>query len=138
MYQDKALLVSDGQTITSTGASTDYIDLGAARDISRGEPLWLIAVITATSGISPTINMALQTDDNTSFSSALTVATTGTLTSPAAGTTLILAVALQSAQAAERYLRAYFTLGGTSPSFTLDCWITNQAPQQWAATADAI
>ena len=135
MYQDKATLMSDGQTITSTGASTDYIDLGAARDISRGEPLWLVAVITATSGTSPTINMALQSDDNTSFSSALTVATTGTLTSPGVGTTLVLAV---QAQTAERYIRAYFTLGGTSPSFTIDAWITNQAPQQWVAPADAI
>jgi hypothetical protein len=133
MYIDAFTQVSSDQTITSTGASEDYIDLGAARDISRGQPLWLVIVLTASSGTGQTIAAALQHDDNTSFSSATTVATTGTLTSPAAGTMLILAV---QAQTAERYLRANYTIGGTNPSFTIDAWITDQEPQQWVAADD--
>ena len=47
MILDKNLLVSNNQAITSSAASTDVIDIGVARDIGIGDPLELIAVITA-------------------------------------------------------------------------------------------
>ncbi len=138
MYQDKTLLLSDGQTASSTAASTNVVDLGASRDIARGEPMFLYVAITARGATSPTthtIVVKLQSDDDENFGSATDLLATGTLTNPAAGTLLVIAV---PPTVAERYMRAYYTIGGTSPSFTVDAWLSNQAPQHWVATADAI
>jgi len=77
MIFDKELLFSDAQAVTSTGAnaSTNIVDLGVRRDIGRGEPLWLTIVVPTafTSGGAGTLDFQLQTDDNSSFSSATTL-----------------------------------------------------------------
>ena len=38
----------------------------------------------------------------------------------------------------ERYLRLNYTLGGTTPTATVDAFLTNQDPASWLAYPDAI
>lgn len=76
MILDQHLVMSNAQAVTTGAtASTDYIDLGVARDIAPGTPLEVFACVTttATSGGSATLAFKVETDDNTSFSSATTL-----------------------------------------------------------------
>lgn len=72
MYIDKQNTVSTEQAVTAAAASTDYIDLGAARDIGVSQQLYMLITVhtTCTSGGSATVQFKLQCDDNSSFSSA--------------------------------------------------------------------
>ena len=135
MIIDKRLQVSSAQALTATAASTDVIDLGAAAAIGPGEPLWLVVVArVALAGTSPTLAIAIQTDDNSGFSSATSLVSSQTLTALAAGAKVVLPMPFTN----ERYLRANFTLGGTTPTCTVDAFFTNQDPTSWVAMPDAI
>jgi hypothetical protein len=130
MIIDKRLQVATDQAVTgaATSASTDAVDLGTDRDVGPGRPLWLIVAIkVALGGTTPTFNFSIQTDDNSSFSSPTTLVTSETLSGAAAapaGKLMALAVPLTN----ERYIRAAFTLAGTSPTITVDAWFTDQEP----------
>lgn len=74
MILDKQLKVSDQQAVTATAASTDYIDQGAAGDAYDSLFLVVTCDVTAESGGATTLDLALETDDNSSFSSATKLA----------------------------------------------------------------
>ena len=124
-YVDAQLLLSDAQALTATAASTNTVDLSASTTfLGTGEPMVLVVTVdVAAGGTTPTLAVAVQSDDNTAFSSAATVATSPTI----AGATLTagyqFTVAIPTGVATERYLRAYYTLGGTSPTMTLSASI---------------
>ena len=125
------------QAVTATAASTDIIDLGATRDIGNGEPLELVILCTETavSGGSSTVTIDLQTDDNSSFSSAATLASSGAIAkaSITAGTELLrIKVPLN----VERYLRLYYTVATadlTSGKFTAFLAHDRQANKAYAS-----
>lgn len=92
MITDALLLFSDAQAITSTVESTNYVDLLAVRDLGTGENLYvLMNVDTAfqdASGSDSTITVTIETDDNSSFTSATTAQTlftTGAVPAQGAG-----------------------------------------------------
>lgn len=101
-----------GTALTATRASTNVIDLRGFADSAIGCPLYVyVQVNTAlTSGGSSTLTVAIQTDDNSSFSSATTLFTTGSIAkaSLVAGYR-ILSVALP--EGCERYIRLNYTVG---------------------------
>ncbi len=138
MYIDKRLQVSSDQALTASAASTDVIDLGSDRDIGPGEPMWLVvAVKEALGGTTPTIKVEIETDDNVNFSSAAKIAASPTFSGAAAfpaGKMVVIPMPYEN----ERYLRAYFTLGGTSPTAKVDAFFTNQEPRSWMAVPDAL
>jgi len=137
MFIDKELELSDSQAVTSSAASTNYIDLSVDADVGVGKPLWVIMQldVAADAGNSDeTYSVALQTDDNTSFSSATDIATTTITRGDAAGTGYTMGFPMAN----ERYIRLYYTTAGTSPSMTISSWVTDQLPTKWAAYADAI
>ena len=134
MILDKNLQVSTDQVVTATARSTDVIDLKQDRDIGIGEPMYLIANIKAVSGTSPTLTIALHTDDNSGFSSAVTLASSASLAPPVANSQIVLPVPLTN----ERYLSAHYTVGGTSPSFTIDAYLSAVPPPGWQAYPGAI
>jgi hypothetical protein len=123
-------LFSDAQALTTTAASTNHIDLGATgtvlgapaaltRDIAKGEPIPIVVKMdVAAGGTSPTITVSVQVDDNSSFSSATTVLTTDSKSGGAAGDEIYIPVYLPEGTN-ERYLRLNYTLGGTSPTYTV-------------------
>ena len=127
---------SDSQNVTGAGAtaSTNYIDLGATgtvlgapaaltRDVAKGTPVPIyVRFDSAPTGTSPTITVAVQVDDNTAFSSAKTVLTTDSKAGGAAGDEIYVPVYLPEGTD-ERYLRLNYTLGGTSPDYTLSAGV---------------
>lgn len=123
MFLDALNSYSRNQNLTATGNSTNIIDHGGnGRDIGIGEQLYLVVNVKAASGTSPTLAVALQTDDNDSFSSA------ASLTAKAAVAAVDgLQIVLPIPPGVERYTRVAYTLAGTSPDITLDAHIVHSA-----------
>jgi hypothetical protein len=139
MYIDKRLQVSAQQALTGTSlvASTDVIDLGTSRLIGPGSPLWWVIVArVGLAGTTPTLDIKVQTDDASNFPSAADLLAHPQLAAAdfAAGAQIIIPMAFKN----ERYLRLAYTMGGTTPTCTVDAWLTNQDPQTWKAFPDAI
>jgi len=123
---------SDAQAITATAASTNYMDLLAARDIAIGRPLYVVVkCVTAMTDASSnsTVAVTVETDDNTGFSSATTAQTIGTFSAvSAAGTKFV--VPLAQFTTAERYMQLKYTVANgdlSTGSFT--AYLTD-APEQ--------
>jgi len=126
---DRQNLFSDGQVLSAAGtaASTDTIDLqplysgiggsNTARDLGVGEDIYLQVNVSGVSGTSPTLTVALQTDDNSSFTSATTLYASSAVALPASGGQVLI-VCLPYGDY-EKFLRLNYTLGGTSPTATI-------------------
>ena len=133
MLLSKEQNFSESQALTATAASTNIIDLGATgtvvgapaalvRDIGKGNRIdVLVSLDVDSGGTSPTIDVALQVDDNDAFSSATTVATASQLAGGSAGDRIALYWIPEGTN--ERYLRINYTLGGTSPTYTVTAGI---------------
>lgn len=121
---------SDAQALTASAASTNILDLGApgtvlnapaalVRDIGKGNPIPIIIRLDVDSGgTSPTLVAAVQVDNDSAFGSPTTVATANTVSGGSAGDEVYLDVYLPEGTN-ERYLRVNYTLGGTSPTYTV-------------------
>lgn len=119
MILDAQNQYSDAQAFTSTAASTNYIDHGSDRNLGVGEPMAVLVVldVAADDGNSDeTYSVAVQVDDNSSFSSATTLGTITITRGDAAGTKYVYVI--PKSTSFEQYSRLYATLGGTSPSVT--------------------
>lgn len=129
MILDKQTRLAAAQNLTASGATTDYYDCGAARNLGEGEPMAMMFTITADTDYGTTdeaYTFALQGDDNTSFSSPTTIESKlyslangnapGTFLKAGAVVVLPIPPGLT-----ERYLRGYLTLGGTTPIVTFNC-----------------
>lgn len=136
MYVDYETLMSDDQAITATAASTNLIDLGADVDIGKGEPVNILVQVTEAFNNLTSLAIALQTDDNTGFSSATTLYTE----------TLALAALVVGARIRmqhmpadnERYLRMNYTVTGTAPTTgQVTAGVVGDI-QDWVSTADAL
>lgn len=137
MIIDKRSQFASNQSISANAASTDQIDLGSARKIGPGKPMWIVlASKAAPTGTSPTLTVAVQTDDNSAFSSAAVLHTTAALsaTDLAVGKHVVIPMPYTN----EQHLRLNFTVGGTSPVFVLDAWLTDQDPTTWEAYPDGV
>lgn len=112
MILDAALLFDNNVQHLTTEAGTDYIDLGSNRNLGVGEELYFFAVVTVAftdSGSDSTMTLSLETDDNSSFSSATSAQTIGTFAALSAiGTRLV--AKLQPDKIVERYLRLKYTV----------------------------
>lgn len=129
MILDKNLQVSTDQVLTATAASTDVIDLKQDRDVGIGEPMYIVVNIKAVSGTSPTLTITAQTDDNSAFPSAATLVASASLAPPVANTQQV----LMFPRSNERYVRLNYTVGGTSPSITVDAYLSAVPPPGWQA-----
>lgn len=125
MFLDAHCLFSDAQAITADAASTNYIDLKAAQNIFDGEPMAVVLVVdVAADGTTTdeTYEFQIETDDNTSFSSATDlVAHSIGYAALTAGSTHVLPIPVGAA--VERYLRVYYNVGGTSPTITVTAFL---------------
>lgn len=111
MMYDKLLTFGTDQAVTATAASTDIVDLGATRDIGNGEPMSLVILCTesATASGSATVTFTFETDDNSGFSSAANLASSGAIgkASLTAGTEVL---RVRVPFGVERYLRVNYTV----------------------------
>lgn len=114
MILDAELEFSSEQAVTASAASTNIVDLGVARDIGVGEETYIRIGVTETmddSGDDSTLTVSLQTDDNSSFGSASTIATLVTIpATTVAGTEYFIKVPIAITQDYERYIRLYYTI----------------------------
>lgn len=112
MILDKDLAFSEAQTIPTgaTTASTNYVDLGAVRDIGTGEDMEFVVLITTALAGAGTVAVVVQTDDNSAFSSPTTAQTLGTFAAASPAGTKITAK-VQPEAIVERYVRLAFTSG---------------------------
>ena len=132
MIVDANLQFSDAQSLTATAASTNSIDLKQDRDIGVGYPMWLVVQsLAAPGGTTPTIAISLETDDSSSYLSVVTAAASPTLS--AAQFALGTIYAMPWPRSNERHNRLKYTLGGTSPTFTVTAFLTSEPPPGWQA-----
>lgn len=111
MIRDGQTTFSDAQAVTSAAASTNIIDLSAARQMGVGQDLWVALVVTTAltdSSSNSTVAVTLETDDAAAFSSATTAQTLFTIAATAAAGTVYKA-RLNAFATAERYARLYYT-----------------------------
>jgi hypothetical protein len=112
MYIDRQNLFGQDQAVTASAATTDYIDLGAARDIGNGERPEILVLCTqdVTAAGAATVTVALQSDDNSSFSTPINLVLSDAIpkASLVAGAQ-VLRVAVP--YGTERYLRLFYTVG---------------------------
>lgn len=123
MYLDSLLKFSDAQALTATAVSTNVIDLSNDRIIGIGEPMALVVTVGVAADFTTndeTYQFDLQTDDNEGFSSATSI---GSVAVPAAALTAGDKVVIPLGHANQQYLRANYTLGGTTPSVTVDAFL---------------
>jgi hypothetical protein len=127
MLFDKTNMFCEDQAITADAASTDTIDLGATgtpfgasaalvRDIGKGSDLPLSILITETFNNLTSLNVAIQVDDNTGFSSAKTVGNATYLAAQLVAGAQLPAPDFIPEGTNERYMRLYFDVTGTAPS----------------------
>lgn len=126
MILDRENAFSQSQALTGTSLvpSTDVIDLSQIRQIGVGEDLYLVLNFeVAAGGTTPTITVALQTDDNVGFSSPATAITyMSAVTTPGASSQLVFPIPYQGL---ERFIRLAYTQGGTTPTTTLSAHIVH-------------
>lgn len=125
MLLDKSLLMADGQSTTTSGASTSYIDTQAisikAGDANKA-PWFTVLIGTDFAGTSTcTAKFELQTSNDSSFldSTSATLAASAALLT-AALTAKSTPLKLRIPAGVKRYLRAYMTVGGTGVFTTVD------------------
>ena len=111
MILDKQQMFSEEQSITGNAASTNYIDLGPQRRGEAGTDMELLIQVREafTAAGAATLTIDLETDDNTSFSSATVLASSGVIAKAS--------LTLDSEQfkikipaGAERYVRLNYTV----------------------------
>lgn len=120
-------LFSDGQAVTADAASTNYWDFGAngtpkgnagalVGDVGNSE-LEIMVVVTEAFNNLTSLQLSIQMDDNTSFSSATTLALGGAipLASLVKGYKFRAPCGIPQG-ATERYIRLYYDITGTAPS----------------------
>tara|TARA_R110000851_G_scaffold88070_9_gene192202 strand:+ start:455 stop:883 length:429 start_codon:yes stop_codon:yes gene_type:complete len=123
MILDSLLKFSDAQALTATADSTNVIDLGLDRDIGIGEPMAVVITVGVSADVADadeTYQFQLETDDNAAMSSSTVI---GDVT--VAGANLVAGdkVVIPIGHSNERYLQVLYTLGGTSPSVTVDAFL---------------
>ena len=125
MLIDKQLVVSDAQAITADAYSTNTIDLGSSnpeRQIGDGEPMALVVCCdVALAGTSPTLVVNLVESANADLSSHAVILASKSYSALAAGDRIV--IPLPPGSPVERYVGAYYDVGGTSPTVTLTSFV---------------
>ena len=123
MLLDKNTILSDAQAITTTAASTNTLDLTAAGNAVAGGLFAVCRTDVAFAGAT-SVQVSLQTADNSAFSSATTLlSVTFAAADLAAAQKLLMAMALPLGL--KRYVRAYYTVTGTATAGKLSFFLTD-------------
>lgn len=114
MLLDAKLLMSNQQAITANAASTDVIDRGDTKDVGRAGDIPLLVQVTETFNNLTSLAIAIQTDSDSGFGTAVTLATvTVALADLKAGYQLPI---ITLPKGVKRYLRLNYTVTGTAPT----------------------
>jgi len=126
MLSDKLGTFSNQQAITASAASTDYVVLGATgtpapghtvalkRDIGRGNPVEIRVQVTETFLTCDSLKVAIQTDDDTAFGSAVTVLETEAIAVASLVAGYVFNLKYIPRNTDEQNLRLYYTVAGSN------------------------
>ncbi len=117
MYIDKQLRLSNAQVLTGTSEtdSTNTVDFSVARELSVGNQIAVrFQIDSALSGTSPTLTIKIKTSANNTNWTDLVISPT--INSAPAGTVFTFFLPMKNVS---RYLKATYTMGGTSPTCTI-------------------
>lgn len=119
MLIDNALAMSNAQVVTATGNSSDYIDHLGSANLGADRVPRVGLNISAVTGTSPTLTAKLVGADDAAFST--NKVTIGAIVDAitAAGNYRIPVGNV----ARKRYYRIEYTVGGTTPSFTVTSFV---------------
>ena len=124
MFLDSKALFSDAQALTASAASTNIIDLGADGNLGIGEPMAAVVTLDVaadnTTG-DETYTVSLQTEDIEAFTTAVTIGSNTIAAGSAAGSKVVIPVPADTN--CDRYIRLYYTLGGTTPTATITAFL---------------
>jgi hypothetical protein len=135
---DARLECSDAQALTASADSTNVIDLtGTALQVGAGQPLYMHFNVTVAADFTTgdeTYSFGVATGAATSLGTVLAsrAIVAGTLV---AGYNFSIAV---PSTGVLRYIGAEYVLAGTSPSVTVDAYLSDQEVYSWQSYADAI
>lgn len=124
MYVDSQFRFSNAQAVTAAAASTDSVDLGAARDLGTGEPLYIVcSVVTAMTdtGSDSSVTVTLEGDSSSTFTPDGVETLFTFPAASAVGTTRIARLDPAGAASVFRYLQLRYTPANgnlTTGSFT--------------------
>ena len=118
MYIDKELLLSDEQIICNAGSeySTNTIDLGAAKNLSKGKQLYVVVVIDVVIDTLTSVNFQVVTDTSETLAGATVQMETGAIAraSLTAGRAPIVIPVGSALGTEERYLGLYYVIPDTN------------------------
>lgn len=115
MFIDNNLILADGQSLTVSGASTNYIDTLAAGDAYMD--IWFIVLIKTAVANCTSIAFDLRTDSSSSFGTDKVLFSTGAIL-VASLTANSYQAKVRIPQGAKRYLRGYATIVGGGATMT--------------------
>lgn len=125
MILDSQLAFSEDQAVTADAASTNVIDLGAARNVFDGEPMAVLLQVSvaadATTG-DETYEFQIETDDAAAFGSPTDLVAHSIAAASLTANSLHV-IPIPVGQSVERYLRVYYNVGGTTPSVTVSAYL---------------
>ena len=118
MYVDKELLLCDAQVVCNSGSelSENIIDLGAAKNVAKGQPLYLVITVDTSFATATSINFQLMTHTTTTVSSGSIMVETGAIAiaSLTAGRAPIVIPVADALGTAKRYVGLYCVLAGSN------------------------
>jgi len=116
MQFDNDALLSDDQAITATAASTNVFTVHpSGGDHGKCVPGAKLAIrVTETFATLTSLTIALETDDNSGFSSAKTLHSTGAITLAGGGLAAGSVYDVTIPVGCEEYLRLNYTVGGSN------------------------
>ena len=135
---DSRLELSSAQALTASADATNVIDLTqTARQVGAGKPLFVHFNVTVAADFSTgdeTYAFGVATGAAASLGTVLTTRTllASTLV---AGFNFSIQVPQDGVL---RYLGVEYVLAGTSPTVTVDAYVSDQEAYSWTSTADAI
>jgi hypothetical protein len=128
MILDNQTKFSALQAVTASAASTNYYDNQVAGDAYDNE-LYLVCRVGTAFATLTNLTISIQTDDNTSFSSATTLASSPAivLASLTADTEVF---KVRVPKGLERYFQVYYTVGGSNATAgTIDAFLVKDIQQ---------
>lgn len=127
MMYDAQNQFSAAQALTATAVSTNVIDLGADRDIGKGEPLCVV-LCTIVAADFTTANETYQIDvqsGSTATPTAVKASRVPVVTASNATSDLGLGkiIVIPLPHDMDRFIRLNYTLGGTTPTWTVTAFL---------------
>lgn len=122
MLLDQNAVLSDGQQLTATAASTHVIDMGAAGNAVPGALFAVCRAEETFAGLTK-LDVALQTSDTENFATVAVLSSVSLAAADLTAGKVLLAAPVP--MGVKRYMRAYYTVTGTGTAGKISFFLTD-------------